>query len=54
MALKILKKAKKTKKTAPVKRPTLPEGADRFLWTEIPPQQKNVEYARILKKKPSS
>lgn len=40
MALKMLKKAE---------RPKLPEGADRFLWTEVPVPVKKPGYAKILK-----
>ena len=43
MALKILKKDE-TKEP-----PKLPEGADRFLWTEVPVKQ--PDYANILKGK---
>lgn len=43
--LKILKKAE-------AEPPKLPEGADRFLWTEVPTAEeapKKVEYADVLK-----
>ena len=46
MALKILKKAEK------VEAPRLPEGGDRFVWTELPESVKpvkKIEYAQILK-----
>jgi hypothetical protein len=44
MALKILKKDEQ--KPEP---PRLPEGGDRFLWSEIPKPAKKIEYAQILK-----
>ena len=44
MALKMLTKPE------PEPKP-LPEGADRFLWDEVPPPPaKKLEYAQILKK----
>jgi hypothetical protein len=55
MALKFVEKTDKTEKT-PEK---LPEGADRFLWNEVPvaerPPIKKSDYAWILKgEKPSA
>ena len=44
--LKILKKAEPTEEKPPER---LPEGGDRFLWTELPPTAKKVEYAEVLK-----
>lgn len=56
MALKFVEKAEK-----PEEKPEkLPEGGDRFLWTEVPesaerPKIKKSDYAWILKgKKPSA
>lgn len=45
MALKILKKAEQKDP------PRLPDGGDRFLWTEVPEPVKKLDYAQILKGK---
>lgn len=48
MALKILKKAEKDEP----ERTKLPEGADRFVWSELPPVVTPLKYAQILKHEP--
>lgn len=45
MALKIITKKEQAQ-------PKLPEGADRFVWTELPPVVKPPTFTQILKHEP--